>query len=128
MKTPMVLAAMATVASAYYSDRLNDFGTLSEKARHSKVKGLPGRKYWADEIIEKVCSSPSLGKNGLGSTARIWVSLDLDPSEIQLNYTHAMHKSASCPLVLYRVWGYSHGTGGKTNHDPTCDPDPIRVS
>lgn len=69
MKTPMVLAAMATVASAYYSDRLNDFGTLSEKARHSKVKGLPGRKYWADEIIEKVCYSPYIAK---------WSEIDSD--------------------------------------------------
>ena len=32
-------ALLAGTASAYYSDRLNDFGTLSYEARHSKVHG-----------------------------------------------------------------------------------------
>eukprot|EP00729_Bicosta_minor_P002033 gene2033-12011_t len=53
LKTISVLALCAASASAYYNDRLNEDGTLSRSARKSSVKGLGGKKYWADTILEK---------------------------------------------------------------------------
>jgi alpha-mannosidase len=53
VKTLITLALLVPFVAAYFNDAINDQGTLSEKARHSKVRGLPGKRYWADEILEK---------------------------------------------------------------------------
>eukprot|EP00038_Savillea_parva_P006369 m.163286 g.163286 ORF g.163286 m.163286 type:complete len:1147 (+) comp12291_c0_seq1:1380-4820(+) len=49
----LVGTAACVAAFNSKSDILNDFGTLSESARHSQVRGVPGRKYWADAVKEK---------------------------------------------------------------------------
>jgi alpha-mannosidase len=45
--------ALVSSVSAYYNGRLNEDGTLSRAARKSKVRGIEGKKYWADQILEK---------------------------------------------------------------------------